>query len=235
MKKLITILTIMIVLVGVAFAVDPEPVDASTDTRDQTPTSAAIEIEATIKALNPRFSLATDDATDLDQDKETDEGAAKTKATLKTSVAAGLVDSTNAVITFNIKQTTLARTTWTFNLSVEATNLIITKKYDPNNQEADQQGYVAASQAEKGIYFFQVADATPAIKSVNADIVKDNVTVADIDKNENEITVVYNGTVNPTDYTTEGVIGSFDVTWGHKNTNVAGIYSADVTLTIEAE
>lgn len=114
MKKLITILTIMIVLVGATFATD----------------SAQITLNATVSERVPSFKLNTTGNTALDSEAAAvviPDGSGS--ATIKSTVADALADGTNTTVTFGVvlvprQDQKKIKTTHTYTFTVTAGDLV---------------------------------------------------------------------------------------------------------------
>ena len=223
MKKLIAILTVMIVLVGSVFAVNQEG-------------SAAINITATIDQELPTFQL------NIKSDETATEGKpavsvgddAATTAFTSASVNS-LKGGTDVEVHFEITQTHDARlgensAKHIYHFSVAATNLVL--------QNAQGTGDAATQNDNTR---FEVVDGTPDINSLstNATTASDITVRKDTQHGETTITtatveagtVTYKGGLVPT----STVLGNFIVGW-HGNAGAApGTYKATVTLTVTSE
>ena len=125
MKKLITILAIMTVLVGAAFAAP----SAKAQEADGT---ALIDVIATILEESPRFELAVKTgATAVTGGANANDGIDAVDPTdrtidyteLSSTVAASLATGTEATVVFSINQIASARSNATYDLTVTASDL----------------------------------------------------------------------------------------------------------------
>ena len=223
MKKLITILTIMIVLVSAVFATDEQPSAAHGATQ--------IDITATIEAVAPRFSLGTNDTTDLDADKTAPIVAGKTAqnitvqqtASMKSTVASALGNGTAQTISFVIRQTQDSRIKTAYNLTVTATDL----KLDGTSTTPHE--------------FFTCTTKSPAVSGIAAvtDGAQQNpttlATFAPLAQDSNVLVATYaGGAVDVSTKLTDNVIGSFDVSWNGDALAAAGTYTASIVLEVAA-
>jgi len=223
MKKLITILTVMIVLVGAVFAVDETPAAATGATQ--------IDITAKIEVVAPRFSLATDDATDLVANVEADIVNGKTAgnitvqktASFQQTKATALGAGTAQTISFVIKQTANSRIQTGYNLTVTATDL----KKDGTSTTPHE--------------FFTCTTKNPAVSGIAA--VTDGVqpspttlaTFAPLAQDSNTLVATYaGGAIDVSTKLTNNVIGSFDVSWDGDPLAAAGTYKASIILEVAA-
>ena len=212
----------MIVLVGAVFATDEVPAAANGATQ--------INIEAKIEVVAPRFSLATNDSTDLNADKTAAIVAGKTArnitvqqtATMKDDVAAALGNGTAQTISFVIKQTQDSRINTAYHLIVTATDL----KKDGTSTTAHE--------------FFTCSTPSPAVRGIDA--VTDGAetpttlaTFAPLSSGSNTLVATYaGGFVDVSEKLTNDVIGSFDVSWTGDPLAAAGTYTATVILEVTA-
>ena len=231
MKKLITILTIMIVLAGAVFATEPTP-----DPRGQNHTTANIDVTATVEAIYPAFSLkATGDS--IDAAATAAEGERDT-AVLKSTVVSALATATDATVDFQILQTGPARVKNSYTLTVSATPLALVKFIDADGVEINTDP--SADEIAVNTFALKQGNAAPAIKqnSLHAAVQKGEqgheVVVGQFTAANNVLTAAYNGVVTVADLGQSNVLGAFDVTW-LANANVAsGKYKATVTVEIAA-
>ncbi len=127
MKKLITILTIMIVLVGAVFAVDPSA------TRAGSAGTAAIDVTAQVTATYPIYKLVVSggagDASSVVAPANqyafnVVPDPALTPAAI-TDVSGLIVADGSAVVTFHVNQISNSRCTASYRLSVAASDLVL--------------------------------------------------------------------------------------------------------------
>ena len=215
MKKLITILTIMIVLVGAVFATNP------LETGDK----AQLTVNAEVKLQYPIFSLQATAWGTYGQGTNGDLGSADvmvndenplTPQTVK--IGDDVLTEHDATITFTINQTNLSRVKGTYTLSVSAGNLVIDQitKQDGTKQDA--------TEAEQTANKF-VVSAAPTISGNTVTNTTMNTSTA------GQIAITYNGKkVGSSSAVTP--LATFSYTWTHDENAAAGDYKADVTLTI---
>ena len=213
MKKLISILAIMVVLVGSVFA------DVNGQTSNGT---AVIDIKATIAESHPTFQLKaktiTTQATGENGDILISTVANDSPTHGKVTIATDHLLTANAVIVFAIEQNNSSRSTANYTLGVAATNLTL-----------DNYATVGASTLEADEYF-EVAlsglTAADGYGSTSTNGVK-------ITPATGSFAADYDGKV--VDGSTTAVeLATFTATWTKKPNAVAGNYSATVTLTITA-
>ncbi|MBR1582567.1 MAG: hypothetical protein IJ663_02310 [Spirochaetales bacterium] len=216
MKKLVTILTIMIVLVGAVFA-DPE---------------ATLNITAMLTAQVPSFKMAiTSDSSVTSAAavySDSANGPTTANSTLSTaSVNSLIAESGTVTVNVSLSQVENARLTGTgasYILSVVASDLILQSN--------------GANVASPTIFQkFTVVDSTPAITRASetlTTLVNSNpVQVATISAVDNELTVSYEGFVaastnNPVQ------LGTFSASWNANESAAAGDYKATITLSISS-
>lgn len=230
MKKLITILTIMIVLVGAVFATDP------------TEGTAAINITASITEQFPTFKLNTKAGeaaigSAAENAVSTAAHEAGTTALTADSVQALSVNGTDVSVKFQITQTADARlnansSKHVYTFGVSATSLIL------QINSADKENYGATER-------FMVVDATPAINAKDSANAEGTITVADdntqdhaqanietasIAGGDGTMTVTYAGFVP-----SGTVLGNFEVGWHGNAAAAPGSYKATIRLSVTAE
>ena len=217
MKKLITILAIMIVLVGAVFATDPL---AAND-------KAQLTVNTEIKLQYPIYSLQATAWGTYGQGTNGDLGSADVMVHSENPltpqdvrIGDDVLTEHDATITFTINQTNLSRIKGSYTLSVSAGNLIITKI---TNQDGSKTN---ASDAEKTANQFTVSAAP--------EIAGETVTNTTMTYPANgKIKIQYNGKkVGASDAVTP--LATFSYTWSANESAAAGDYKADVTLTIES-
>ena len=227
MKKLITILTIMIVLVGAVFATDEVKTDANG--------VASIDVKAVIEAKAPRYSLFAGTGNDAVASGDTVASHTSTQVDMTSTISASLIASTSAVtVNFQIKQTQASNLTATYKLKVTANDLILTRRSGAN---ADLATDYDRLDTEK----FVCVDKTPAIKGIDLTIDANDyyksgdVKIAKLTKSENELTVAYEGAFALGENNAAVQIANFDVQWTGNPLAVAGTYNADVILEVTAQ
>ena len=231
----------MIVLVGAVFATDELPAAANGATQ--------INIKATIEVVAPRFSLATNDSTDLVADKPAAIVANKTAsnitvqetATMKDSVAAALGNGTAQTISFVIKQTRDSRINTAYHLTVTATDL----KKDGTSTTAHE-FFTCSTLLESDDFLprvkTQLTLTTPSPAGTGISAVTDGAetpttlaTFAPLSSGSNTLVATYaGGFVDISEKLTNDVIGSFDVSWTGDALAAAGTYTATVILEVTA-
>ena len=216
MKKLVTILTMMIVLVCAVFA-DPE---------------VSLNITAMLTAQVPSFRMAIASDTNVTSAaavySDSTIGASTANSTLSNTSLNSLIASSETVsVDIALSQVANARLTGTgvsYVLSVEATDLIL------QSNGADVANPTATEK-------FTVADTTPAItrasETLTTTVNSVPITVATITASDNALTIAYSGfvaasTANPRD------LGSFTVSWNANESAVAGNYKAAITLFVSS-
>ena len=197
MKKLITILAILTVLVGALFA--------STDTHQ-------IKLTVTIDNTEPTFVLKTNTGAGA---ASAAAGATAT-ATLSAANKTALTTANGvATVTFDVVQTTYARSVSTYRLKVTAGDFVLTSNGTPiANPTANEK--------------FEVEEANPSISG--GDTV-DNLSYPTVQPADDYYRVKYNGVV---DASTDNItVGSFAVSYDANVNAKPGSYVSTVSLTIE--
>ncbi len=216
MKKLITILTIMIVLVCSVFA-DPAPL-AQND-------SAQIDVTAVITLKKPVFALkAASFGTNgagtnaVIGVSDTMEHGSVTAEDIR--IGDDVLSDYDATVNFQIVQTALSRAQGTYTLTVAASNLVITKiKLADGTESTDAEKLDAANNKF-------VVSAAPTIQKGTSGTAPTNTTMDNT--TAGELAITYDG--KKVDANT--ILGNFSYTWTHDANCAAGTYEADVTLTI---
>ena len=249
MKKVITILAILVVLVGAVFAADPTN---SNDARTADGT-ATMTVKALVTEAIPQFRLmvsanqpATDasatigygeyaeikdeqtgevtgyDYTKLTSDKATAE-TALTKTAVNTLTGNGGATAANVKVKFDIDQVAKANLKAVYEITVEATRLELKSYLD--GAAAPASGALTDKQ------YFAVADSTP---DVAAGAGATGITLAN---SGNKLTVTYLGTqqVNADDSTNAVKLGNFQVEWVKNEAAVAGNYEGTVVMTVASK
>lgn len=204
MKKLITILAIMVILVGAVFADD----------------NAAVQVTVTVPEYVPTFKLATSDTTDISaavSDLVAASGASSPTSATATATAGQTLAAGNALtITFGVIQVNNAagyiKTTHGYTFTASATPLILSGKTE-DNAAANEKFTVST-----------IGDITSAANAPGTDY-------ATITSNPYKIT--YTGAkYTPGAASCETEVATFDVTWGANAAAKNGDYTATVTLTM---
>lgn len=224
MKKLITILVILIVVVGAVFAAD-ENKSAATG-------AAQLDVTCHIDATAPRFALASDDTTNLQAEITTAVVNGKTKddisvgatGALAATVATSLGNGTAATVSFKINQTQTSRIKAIYDLTITATDMQLTAYSDGT---AKTSGWNANES-------FECTTKTPAVSAPNATATANNVTVAAFSGSSNVLTADYKGGVVAVAANNVLTIGTFDVVWSGNATAVAGDYKASIIMEVVA-
>lgn len=214
MKKLITILAILIVLVGAVFAAN---------------TTADIRVSTEIGEVAPGFKLAFKALTENSNTATYQTGytSAESVAAESNPTKGQIVITTNdmlskdADITFAVKQTVAkARKIANYTLSVATTDLKLYAVPNPTTgaDETPSSAQIAASK------FALSGDAAATITGV------DNATYYTHGNPGTTVTFNFNGTPVPAD--TE--IATFNYKWNKNADAIPGKYQADVVLTITA-
>ena len=238
MKKLITILTIMIVLVGAVFA-------ANTPEAERANGTAQIDVTAKIPESVPQFQLAVksgdiaSESDDVALGTVTSSGSGEnitytTTAASLTSVKAALTDdaitelgkaSSSVTIGFAINQIADANLKAAYEITVVATDLLLKKYSDgtafSGTQTSTQKFPLEATANTK-------MGAAPTVTATSASVQ----TGLTLTAAANKLSVGYTGAakIAATDPILE--LGTFSVKWMSNATAVAGDYEANVTITV---
>lgn len=210
MKKLITILTVMIVLVGAAFAAET-PVG-----------TAKIDVTATITAREPNFRLAVTAGENYTLGNPSYSDVAETPTAGSATINPDALKTTgnNVTVNFAIQQIAEAVTYKKYYFTVNAS--VLELQEDANNTVAHIAEMETASKT------ITVATATPTITAA---------TIATVTKSDDgvKISQKYNGIrVNATSGAPVAV-GTFSVVYNGNTEAVPGTYKGDVTLTVTVE
>ena len=213
MKKLITILTIMIVLVGAVFAVGPEPEDAEG--------TATINVKTAIGPQYPTFQLKVTTATSGQGDVNfSTVGGANGQATIDTNA----LIANPVTLAFAIDQITNSRCTVNYTINIKATDLVWAGAADPAAPAADE--------------FFDVS-AIGSLTATGAINNKRTVAVAQQgikDGYEAALSVGYLGgkfiNVTKQENPDGKEIGTFSYTWAKNEDAKVGNYSATVVVEV---
>lgn len=210
MKKLITILTIMIVLVGAVFATDP---------------SAQITINASVSERVPSFKLTTtgngsvlnSEATAIDYTSP----AATTSVSIKTDIAEALADGTDQTVTFGIvlvprNDGKKIKTDNTYTFTVTAGNL--------EHEHADTLGATADVDANER--FVATADNFSVVLNQGNPVIP--TTYATITAGATLQITFNNKSYDPGN--AEFVFATFPVTYTGNDAAIPGNYSGTVTV-----
>ncbi len=197
MKKLITILAILTVLVGALFA--------STDTHQ-------IKLTVTIDNTEPSFVLKTKTGADAASAAAGATGTAALSAANKTALTTA---NGVATVTFDVVQTTYARSVSTYRMRVTAGNFVLTSNGTPvANPTTNEKFGVVAEHPSIG----------------NGDNVA-NISYPTVEPADGYYRVKYNGVV---DASTNNVkVGSFSVSYNANVDAKPGSYVSNVSLTVE--
>ena len=230
MKKLITILVIMIVLVGAVFAAPSAKAQEANGT-------ALIDVIATILEESPRFELAVKSgATPVSGGANDGIDAVSSDTTidyseLSAADAAALAVDTDATVVFSINQIASARSNATYDLTVTAGDLELIEYSDGSDAPA------SASLKANEKFTVKTASTTLEVGSAGASIkgaVLTSVEMASVAVSGSVLTVDYHGVVAAsTDAKKE--LGKYTVVWNHNADAVSGKYQAAVTLTVAAK
>ena len=220
MKKLITILTIMIVLVGAVFA-------ASTD--------SSLIVTTKINSLEPTFKLST-----AETGTATSEVALGTAGTLSNAYAitTDYLLANDATVTFYVRQISMSRSVKTYTLTATATDLVL---YQYPNQ-AGNGNILVSTTAHPADPEYKRFEVTGRDTSTGIAVVK---TFADGAletakatyggaADGSSKTITYKGNAVGSASSTDIVVASFTCTWNDNINAVSGDYQATVTLTVEA-
>ena len=245
MKKLITILAIMIVLVGTVFA--------STDVGN-----ASLIVKATISEILPTFALTTSDSdvSSITQAQYANPTAQNNGVTAAISAQTGYATITNSTplvtaegsvtVTFSVKQISDSSTTRSFYLSAQATNLVRVKDPTTNGAVNGGTGTISVTSNFSGENAFDANDMFP-VDGGTAGVVVPTINAGAQAAVANYSTNHVKGTANATtsttlDLTYDGVkinayssnieVGTFDVKWNANVNARPGDYEACVKLTI---
>lgn len=236
MKKLITVLAILVVLAGSVFAADTNTIGAQRSYGE-----AEITIKALVPEDPPQFEIAIPTT-------ETDAGAqtsaitlrtitngvisAQTTTTGKTSdlTAAAVTSLTGAdantvVVSFDINQATRANLKAGYTITITATELKLKTFLD--GKKFGDEGVTATYDAAK--HSFAVSDSTPKVTAVTGTIA--GVTLGKVATDDNTLTADYSGAAP----VAAQKLGSFDVEWKGNINAVAGNYEATVNMEVAAK
>ena len=224
MKKLITILAIMIVLVGAVFASDPgyKPTDTPASTKSTGDGDAVINVTATIGSEWPKFQLATKTgAAVVPSAVGGDEDAALSSANVSALTEA---DSGSVTVTFGINQISDSRTTDNYTLTVTATNLVLVQ---PLGGEAIAWNTAVAT--EDVTERFVTTTPAPQISKKSVDNITMNDSVA------GTLKLDYNGKKIKAGTASALELATFDVSWTKNSSAQAGDYKSVITLHVQAD
>ena len=211
MKKIFAILMVALVVAAIAFATAP----AANDT-------ATLNIQTEVKIQYPVYSLqATSWVAGGTGDNASLGAAATVTPSDSDTVIIGDDELTdhNVTVEFTIAQTTLSRIKGTYTLTVDAGNLIIDKITQTNGTKVD------ATSAEKTANFFTVSAAPTITKGASG---TEPSHTSMVNTSAGVLAITYDG--KKVDSST--TIGKFQYTWTANADAAAGVYKADVTLTI---
>jgi len=233
MKKLITILTIMIVLVGAVFAVDPYE-----GTKTISNGTAAIDITASVKELFPVYQLAVKTGAAAATSRNVGNGAEEilidegdvpvaNKAAMTTDLVNQLTAGNTAAVVFNVKQISQSRCEVDYEMVVTATKLVRVQWKDAAG-DTQQRTFEEALDAATGEETF-----TQTIAIAHDFTYADSTTIGTLQTEPTDkIVAKYTGkTITATD----SVIGTATVTWNGNQVAKPGEYEARVLLTVTAQ
>ena len=148
---------------------------------------------------------------------------------LSSTVAAGLASGTSATVTFSINQISAARSNAVYDMTLTATDLLLTKYSNGTAAPA------TLADNEK----FTASTKTLAVGSAGASIkgaVLTNVEMATVSANDSTdvLTVTYKGVVGATTQAPKE-LGTYAVTWAGNADAVSGTYVATIKLNVEAK
>ena len=212
MKKLIAILTVMIVLVCSVFA--------------DIQTSLDLHIMLTAQVPSFRLSITSDtdvtSAASLDSGSGTSPSSALSAGSLETLLSS----SGQVTVSFSLSQITNARLTGshasTYTLSIEATDLIL-QDNGADVEDPDDFQIFPVDNKNPDIY---IASETLITTSNSEDF-----TVAAISSLDNELTVEYLGFVAASSNNPRS-LGTFSVSWNANEDAIPGEYKAAIKLLI---
>lgn len=226
MKKLITILAILVVLVGTVFATDPAPQSGS----------AVIDITATIEEVTPFFvlRLTKDDAVKSAATSEV-------KASSPTHGESGLSEAsiealsagTAVTVSFDIFQRTMARLSsnatlnHSYTFTITATDLILQVNSANVSSPANNQKF-GVVQAHPAVNALETnAAAAQTITQTQGQTAITTATVTGSAAGTGTLGVVYDGMVPAST-----ILGNFQVSWNGNIAAVPGDYKATVTMEV---
>lgn len=213
MKKLIAILTVMIVLVCSVFA--------------DIQTSLDLHIMLTAQVPSFRLSITSDtDVTSAAYLDSSNSGTSPSSALSSGSLETLLSSSGQVTVSFSLSQITNARLTGShasrYLISVEATDLILqVNGADVENPDSFQK--------------FSVVNESPDIYIASENLIttsnSEDFTVAEISSSDNELTVEYLGFVAASSNNPRS-LGTFSVSWNANEDAIPGEYKAAIKLLI---
>ncbi len=217
MKKLIAILTIMIVLVGAVFAATPTG-------------NAAILVTSSIEPVEPTFKMYTAQVSVELANQTAEQARTAALAGSAHVITANALLENNQAVVFTVQQLTNSRSVKTYTLSAAATDLVLYKYQDANGDDVlVSETPHPATDAEKKF----TVDATTVNTFANGSLTSAQATYGGT---AIEKTITYKGTF--IDTTSDGKapidVASFTCTWGANPIAVTGDYRATVTLTISS-
>lgn len=238
MKKLITILTIMIVLVGAVFA-------ANTPEAQRANGTAAIDITAKVPEAVPQFQLIITSSSDVvgeanadinlgtvNQGQVTPGEAASDEAALSLASVKALtgngVAAADVEVAFAINQITNANLKAAYDITITATNMDIVKLSDGTEFTSASQGFDPAKHRfTVDVTQNTTMGATPTITIGSAGA--SSTPGLGIAVSANVLTATYDGK-NQVAATKQ--LGTFSVKWNKNINAVAGDYKATVTMVV---
>ncbi len=206
MKKVITILAIMMILVGSVFA-DTVPAGSGSNG------TASLDVTIAISAQYPTFQLKSGSATDnVASTHEANYDPADVALTADSLL------SDDQPVSFDIVQLTRSSATAKYWLTVTATDMVLVK---------DASGATISTLSDASIQSFTVKSATPTVSAPETAITG----IDNTGTSGNKLVAAYDGTTVAANTT----IGSFTATWKKNANAVSGSYKATVTLTVTAQ
>ena len=207
MKKLITILTILTVLVGAIFA--------SEDVHQ-------IKLTVTIPETVPSYILKT---TSGAADASATAGQTSTAALSEANKTALLGASGTADVAFAIQQVSNSRTLAGYTMTVDASNLVLLSTSDNSINRTFDDAITQATVNEK----FTVVSATPNLTKGS------ETNIAYTGNGTSSLHVKYNGVMVAATTQAPVAIGSFTVSYNANSTAKPGNYVASVKLSVTAD
>lgn len=216
MKKVLTVLAIMIIALGCVFAETPAKGDADG--------TAQINVKVVIGNEFPRFQLATKTGAEVQTRAVGATGEVPVALMTDTERRNLSTEGGKATVVFAINQTADAHCLDKYKLSVAASDLVLVKSLDGTTVATERTIEAGIADTEVGSetnYRFTVASTTHAATSVTH--------IDNEGTDANKIYVQYDGVV--VKETVE--VGTVTVKWNANLDAIAGDYKAKVVLTVE--